>query len=152
MIIRVSEIPPEGIRYSGEEQPSILELEGEKDISIEEPLYYDLYAQVAPGELIVKGTVSVKISFRCSRCGEMFQTKIKDDSFVSVREAGRDESVDLTGEIREAIILAFPNYPVCKADCKGLCAQCGISLNREKCNCRGKQENVWAALDGLELK
>jgi uncharacterized protein len=152
MIIRVSEVPPEGIRYSGEEQPAILDLEGEKDISIDGPLYYDFYAQEVPGELIVRGTVNVKMSFRCSRCGEMFQTRVEDDSFVSVREAGRDESVDLTEEIREAIILTFPNYPVCKTDCKGLCAQCGISLNRGKCNCKGKKENVWAALDGLELK
>ncbi|MDD4873124.1 MAG: DUF177 domain-containing protein [Kiritimatiellae bacterium] len=152
MIIRMSEIPPEGMRFLGEEQSSILDLENEKDISVNGPLYYDLYAQVAPGELIVRGSVGVEMSFRCSRCGEVFQTKVKDGAFVAVREAGMDESVDLTEEIREAIILTFPNYPVCKVDCKGLCVQCGVSLNREKCNCRKREENVWTVLDGLKLK
>lgn len=152
MIIRMAEIPLEGRRYAGEEKPSILELDNEKDIHVVGPVCYDVLAQAAPGELIVKGKVRAKVKFCCSRCAEMFEMTVRDDDFVFVQEAKSDASVDLTGEMREAIILAFPNYPVCRNDCKGLCAHCGVSLNREKCGCIGKKENVWAALDGLELK
>ena len=152
MIIRVSEIPPEGRGYKGEEQAAVLELDAKHDIHVEGPISYDFYAQTAPGELIVRGSISVTVSFRCSRCAESFEVTVKEPRFASVREADRDQSVDLTDEMREAIILAFPNYPVCKPDCKGLCARCGVSLNREKCNCSGKSGGAWAALDGLELK
>lgn len=152
MIIRVAEIPEQGRRYTGEERPDMLELDAEHDIHAEGPVYYDFHAQTAPGELIVRGSVSVQVSFKCSKCGEPFEMTIKEPGFASVSEAERDQSVDLTGEMREAIILAFPNYPVCKPDCKGLCAQCGVSLNREQCKCRGNKGNTWAALDGLELK
>jgi len=152
MIIRVSEIPLEGRRYTGEEPPSVLALESENDIRVDGPLLYDFLAQTAPGELIVRGSISVPVSFRCSKCAEQFQMTVKEPSFLSAREADADQSVDLTDEMREAIILSFPNYPVCKPDCKGLCAQCGISLNRERCKCKGNKGNVWVALDGLKLK
>jgi len=152
MIIRVAEIPEQGRRFIGEERPDMLELEAEHDIHVEGPVSYDFFAQIAPDELIVRGSISVQVSFRCSKCGELFKITIKEPGFVSVREAESDQSVDLTEEMREAIILAFPNYPVCKSGCKGLCAQCGVSLNREQCKCRGNKGNVWAALDGLELK
>lgn len=152
MIIRVAEIPEHGRQYTGEERPEMLELGDEYDIHVEGPVSYDFHAQTAPSELIVHGSISVPVSFRCSKCGESFKITIKEPNFASVKEAERDQSVDLTGEMREAIILAFPNYPVCKPDCKGLCAQCGVSLNREQCKCKGNKGNTWAALDGLELK
>jgi len=152
MNIKVSEIPPQGRRYSGSEDSSIIGLGHEKDMHIESPISYDLFAQMAPGELIVRGSLSVTALFLCSRCGETFNLTVKEPSFATVREVGRDQSVDLTEEMREAIILAFPNYPVCKPGCRGLCSVCGISLNREKCNCSAKQKNKWAALDGLKLE
>ncbi len=62
--------------------------------------------------------------------------------------AGRD-SVDLTEDIREAIILAFPGYPVCRPDCKGLCSRCGKNLNRGACGCAPPEDNRWVALENL---
>jgi len=152
MIIKIADIPPEGRKYAGEEDPSILELDKEKDINIGGPVCYDVEAQVALDELIVRGKLSVDVSFRCSRCGEPFRTTVQEPSFCCVKQVGKDQSADLTEEIREAIILSFPNYPVCRSDCKGLCARCGVSLNSGKCSCKKENKNVWAALDGLELK
>ena len=62
------------------------------------------------------------------------------------------ESVDLTEDIRESIILAFPHYPVCKPECKGLCPQCGENLNRQTCSCQPPADDRWAGLEGLKLK
>jgi len=152
MIIKFSEIPLEGRKYSGEEKSSILELEENDDLRINGPVRYDLDAQTALNELIVRGKVSIAMTFRCSRCGESFSTDIKDPSFMCVKESGADQSVDLTEEIREAIILAFPTYPICRPDCRGLCVQCGVSLNKEKCGCSGKKNNAFSVLDNLKLK
>ncbi|MCE9615358.1 MAG: DUF177 domain-containing protein [Lentisphaerae bacterium] len=59
---------------------------------------------------------------------------------------GRD-CVDLTGDIREAMILAFPGYPVCSPECKGLCATCGVNLNEAACRCAPPDDNRWAILN-----
>ena len=61
------------------------------------------------------------------------------------------ESVNLTEDMREAIILTFPAYPICRPDCKGLCAMCGINLNNEACDCRAPQEDRWSTLDRLDI-
>jgi uncharacterized protein len=62
------------------------------------------------------------------------------------------ESVDLTGDIRESMILAFPHYPVCDSACKGMCPQCGTNLNQKECNCQPPTDDRWVGLDGLKLK
>ena len=152
MKIRVSEIPEHGIKLKGEEDKAILELDADGEIQVETPVSYSLEAQVVPGELIIRGSLSVDVSFRCSRCGERMTIKIREPSFIFAKEAGPDESVDLTEEMREAIILAFPNYPLCSPDCKGLCAKCGANLKKKKCKCKDKSESAWAALEGLKLK
>jgi uncharacterized protein len=37
--------------------------------------------------------------------------------------------------VRELLVLDKPAHPLCRADCKGLCPQCGIKLNEEACSC-----------------
>jgi uncharacterized protein len=43
--------------------------------------------------------------------------------------------LDLTEVVRQAIFLAIPMSPVCRADCAGLCPQCGQNLNEGQCHC-----------------
>jgi uncharacterized protein len=155
MIIEVWKLPPEGARFAGEEPPEILDLEGEKGIRADAPVSYDLAVETVSGELIARGQVATRIGFLCSRCGESFAQEIRDPEFQCVREyADKHASVDLTQDIREAIILRFPPYPVCSATCRGLCARCGTNLNKKNaCHCaRPVTDQRWGALDGLEIK
>lgn len=62
------------------------------------------------------------------------------------------DAVDLTDDIREAMILAFPRYPVCRSECKGLCGRCGKNLNTGPCACTSPDDNRWTALDGLSVQ
>ena len=39
------------------------------------------------------------------------------------------------GNIREELILTYPQKILCKLDCKGLCIRCGADLNENKCKC-----------------
>ena len=48
---------------------------------------------------------------------------------------GDDGNLDLGPIIRELAIMARPMQPVCKADCQGLCPECGINRNTESCDC-----------------
>ncbi len=47
----------------------------------------------------------------------------------------RTHKIDLVPHIESAFRLAAPAMPLCKPDCKGLCAQCGCNLNFESCTC-----------------
>jgi uncharacterized metal-binding protein YceD (DUF177 family) len=60
-------------------------------------------------------------------------------------------TVNLDEMFREKFILSFPEYVVCKPDCKGLCPNCGCDLNTNQCNCQENQNgdgggNSFAAL------
>jgi uncharacterized protein len=40
-----------------------------------------------------------------------------------------DQMVDVEHWANDAMVLALPAQPLCRADCAGLCAVCGVSLN-----------------------
>lgn len=61
------------------------------------------------------------------------------------------DTVDLEPLIREQVILAVPYAPLCREDCKGLCAQCGADLNQGPCPCEKPVAPRFAALKGLKL-
>jgi uncharacterized protein len=62
------------------------------------------------------------------------------------------EEVDVTEDIREALILNLPHFPLCNENCKGLCAHCGKDLNGGPCGCRKTEEGgSWGALNNLKL-
>ena len=48
----------------------------------------------------------------------------------------RDESVDW---VREELLLALPDNPLCKVDCLGICPVCGNNRNSNPCTCADKK-------------
>lgn len=58
------------------------------------------------------------------------------------------DSIDLTPEIRDEILLTLPKKILCKDDCKGLCFICKNNLNNNSCKCneRLKKNNPFISL------
>ena len=154
MIIEIPKISAEGTQYTGEENPSILGLEPGQLAHAEGPIHYDLFAQIVTNELIVQGTLTVNLSVQCSKCAEFFSTTLADLSFLRAYEITESlDSVDVTEDIREELLLNLPGFPVCSADCKGLCPQCGKNWNEGQCNCRPPSgTDGWSALNDLKLE
>jgi len=77
---------------------------------------------------------------------QVFEPEPDDDGYA----LGRDDTIDLSGPVRDEVALAVPLRPVCRPDCLGLCPTCGTDLNREPC---GGHEEVsdspFAALQDL---
>jgi uncharacterized protein len=114
------------------------------------PLQYDLFAQVVTGTLLVNGALRIKADVQCSKCAEMFELEVVESAFNFDAEVDeKTEQVDLTEDMREAIILAFPSYPVCRDDCQGLCPQCGVNRNETTCQCSAPEDPRWGALGAL---
>ena len=64
-----------------------------------------------------------------------------------------DDRLDLSGWARDALALALPDKILCRADCAGLCPECGRDLNREPhTHGEAPPDSRWAALAELRDK
>jgi uncharacterized protein len=60
---------------------------------------------------------------------------------------GTDQVLDLTEAVRQYRMMALPMQPLCRADCAGLCPDCGQDLNQGPCACpRERADPRWASL------
>ena len=62
------------------------------------------------------------------------------------------EEVDISGDVRDELLIELPMNPLCKEACKGLCPVCGTDLNKKRCRCKMPENPVWGALDGIEFE
>ena len=59
----------------------------------------------------------------------------ENDDYVQIKGG----KLDLDAPICDEILLGFPMRILCSDDCKGLCAGCGVDVNREACRCTKKE-------------
>lgn len=109
--------------------------------------------------LVATGRVEAPWTAHCRRC----LVAVSGVASSEVRElfrgnAGPDddafplagEQVDLAPMVREALLLELPLAPLCRADCAGLCTECGADRNQGDCGCATPVSDPrWAALDAL---
>ncbi len=115
------------------------------------------------------GTVATVLELGCSRCLEPFQLPVvssfdvrylpQSENTGEEREVEeddlsdafyRDDVIDLGQLMEEQFYLALPMKPLCHEECKGLCANCGVNLNIETCDCQVRWEDPrLAALKAL---
>lgn len=106
------------------------------------------------------GTVSTVLELACSRCLEPFllpvtstfdlrylpqSENIGEERKVEADDLSdafyRDDVIDLGQLMEEQFYLALPMKPLCRADCKGLCPNCGANLNDTRCDCQVRWED-----------
>ncbi len=124
----------------------------------------------------IEAEVTVMATFECGRCLEGFSREITGSFEIVARHLKQGQSppeetvsdddedipedilclpygemsIDITGDVRDAILLEVPYKVLCKEDCKGLCPQCGMNLNDGSCECvRQPTDSRWQALSGL---
>jgi len=108
--------------------------------------------------IVVDGRVSTVHRGECRRClrpvvervesrvHELYQETLTDPDAFPID----NDQIDLVSVVRETLLIDLPEAPLCRDECRGLCASCGTDLNDGACGC--VQENVdprWAALDGI---
>ena len=97
----------------------------------------------------------------CDRCLKPFEVAFQGSLRAIGRKASADHELagqdgvifhdgvvlDLTVEIREAVLVDIPIQQLCKDDCRGLCPTCGIDLNTGQCDCSPDRiDPRWEAL------
>ena len=126
--------------------------------------------------ILINGELQTAVRLICSRCLEPFEhvidtvftaTAIAENDTLTDQHVADDvelsademdvifyggDSIDLSEEIAQQIIMALPYKPLCQETCKGLCSQCGINLNHGSCQCDHQDEsNPFAVLKTLQL-
>src|SRR5437762_12684845 len=71
------------------------------------------------------------------------------DSYPLARDATQ---IDLRPALREELLLAVPQWVVCREDCRGLCPRCGKDLNAGPCGCPPAADPRWQPLAALKVK
>jgi len=64
-----------------------------------------------------------------------------DETFLKEwieEEEYEGEVLDLEEWLREEVLLALPEHPLCREDCLGLCPICGENRNEVRCGCQQK--------------
>ncbi len=153
MKLQIDRIPEEGLHLAVEASSEILGLEDDPVFSEAGAVFGQLYAQRVEETLVVRGTVRAEIHAQCARCSQIFSTTVKDSGFLrDYSDIEEMDEVDISEDLREAILLNLPQFPLCNEECKGLCLQCGKNLNKGPCSCSdGDKIGAWEALDNLKL-
>jgi uncharacterized protein len=104
--------------------------------------------ETGDGNFLWRGHVHGTLEGECRRCLAGVTLDVDDDVdmvFSADPELAEDPSVypldpeagevDVAAAVREEIALRTNVFPLCRPDCKGLCAKCGADLNAGPCHC-----------------
>lgn len=125
-----------------------------REYFIKAPLQVSLSYYRAGSEIFVGGTFDAATTAACSRCAEEFDLPshrrfryvlapkaMSDENDLALRAEDLEfsfyqgDEIDLTPLIREQVLLALAERPLCREECRGLCPQCGANLNEGDCGC-----------------
>ena len=179
-LVALNELPPDGKIYDISDPDVWLRhlQEFHMDCGIREPLNVRAHVIPAQDGFLIRGRLRGQVVMPCSRCAGDAPVRI-DDTFeefeplpeerngIAADDTGETSNFDACAAVRlhnntymldlaaicwEEFMLALPVSPLCKPDCKGLCAKCGANLNEGDCGCRHDERDPrLAALQGLIL-
>jgi uncharacterized protein len=119
------------------------------DIELAGPMDIDVRLQRTNRGVLVRGTARAALRRICARClepyvdevavpiDEEFLPSVDPESGAPLLDPSTDEQVRaidphheivLDQVLREELLLTEPMHPLCRPDCRGLCAECGQSL------------------------
>jgi uncharacterized protein len=153
MKIAFGELSREKSRYTVREDRMLLSGE----VTLTSPLTAELVVHSKGDDtVLLEGVLSCEVRAECSRCGDsvaytldekffyQITTREEEVSDLQEKECSDEECetlylkepvIDVTEILTEQLYLALPGKVLCGEECRGLCPECGGSLNRNECNC-----------------
>ena len=104
----------------------------------------DLRLEAVVEGVLVSGTVTADVAGECARCLTPVTDRVTVDltelfaypGSVTEETSEDDEVSHLVGDmldlepvVRDGLVLELPLTPLCREDCRGLCAGCGVALD-----------------------
>lgn len=126
----------EGIKVPVEGSFDAKQIEVEfPDMLYIKPILLKGEAEKSPGVLRLEGVLTTTVRRICGKCLKEKNEKLSFD-VDWIFDLSDKDVVEPVENVRELLIVEHPLVHLCKASCKGLCAQCGIDLNEGTCNCK----------------
>lgn len=153
MIFDIEQIYEEGLDFEVLEPKKHFNIE---DCNLTEDVKVQGKLERSGQEILCQGSVETVLSVTCARCLDNFSFAVKSKLKVhfiprvennnlpdemeltdlDVEQEFYDEGqIDLSSPVRDLILLSLPQVALCREDCAGLCPECGINLNENKCDC-----------------
>ena len=150
MVIRVSEIPAEGLWVEGVEAFPHPFPEASWTLDA-----ISLFVEKDGEEVLVRGRLAAGVPQTCARCLEAFTFRVVAEvgtRFAPRPMGRRDDEPELTADdleldfyaedlldldrlIHTETMLGLPMKPLCRDECRGLCPVCGGNRNSNPCAC-----------------
>jgi uncharacterized protein len=122
------------------------------------PLRYDLTAHQAGSGVLIRGRLETALDCECARCLKPFRFQIEvPDWLLDLPLEGpespplKDDLMDLTPYLREAILLEFPQHPLCDDNCAGLPKRADANNRQPEMSGRTPEASAWAELNKLKF-
>ncbi|MCS7337418.1 MAG: YceD family protein [Verrucomicrobiae bacterium] len=160
IVVSIRQLAKGQVRFRGELPVPELDIDTlDEMLQVREPLVYDLAVQMAGAQLLITGQLRLILDCQCVRClrafrhelllsGPLFSLPLEGEDAVPVI----NECVDLTPFLREDILLAFPQHPVCGPECPGVPPGAAKGKARGRTATHGlKGASVWSELNKLKL-
>ena len=122
------------------------------------------YRGAGSEDVIIEGTITGAFELECARCLARYRHGLREPFRLILEPAGlrtpaepeaaealarngmcladevelgwyRGSEIQLDSVCLEMISLALPVKPLCREDCAGLCARCGVDRNEAPCSC-----------------
>jgi uncharacterized protein len=155
--------PGERGRYSVSERVAPTD-----DVSCVGPVTGEITVENAGLLLLVRGRLRGTARLTCARCLSEYRRPVEIDveEEFATEETGpevptidreepaasgiSDYVLDVSDLVRQELTVRVPMAPLCRADCLGICPQCGKNLNEGPCGCRAHPtDGRWAKLSTL---
>lgn len=160
LLVSLAALEKGTVRLVDELTPAELGLETlDPCIAARRPIRVDLAAQRLGVELLVEGHIETILDCQCVRCLEPFEYVLRLDPWTCLvplegEEAPpmANESVDLTPQVREDSLLALPQHPVCRPDCRGVSPErSNEGRTADPSSADRQASSAWSILDTLKL-
>jgi len=128
VMINLRLLDKDDLELIGEVPVSELDIDGMDElVHAAKGLEYELEAQKLEDGILVTGTLRLDLRCECARCLKEFDYRLELTDWACHLELEGEEKavvsndcVDLTPYMREDIVLALPQHPLCKPECGGL--------------------------------
>jgi uncharacterized protein len=136
----------EGKGHSSETELTIPRLRIADDLTVESLRGKLRFSRTSRG-ILVQGLLQAALNATCHRCladtpllldvplEELYVFPPEAEAEFTVAEDG---ILDLAPLLREETLLDIPSNILCRADCAGLCPECGQNLNEGQCDCASR--------------
>ena len=121
------------------------------DVELAGPIDADLHVQRTNRGILVRGELAASLRRTCARCTDPYvedvrvavseeflpsvdpdtgaPVKIEDGDTPETLRINAHHEIELDGVLHDELVLTEPMHPLCRPDCPGLCAECGLRLD-----------------------